>query len=85
MIFLWLWIALRWCLRLIFPPPPKVQEKTIDPHARCPSCGHRSGSITAVQDERGVFVKHLCKVCGAWWLVKPVFQDSKLFSAKPTE
>ena len=93
MIFYWiqkLLARLRW---LVIPVLPRDVAQ-IDPNAKCPGCGHSSGTIACVHQvvsmsvdptkpvEKvgvAVFEQHTCGICGARWFERPVT------TAKPTE
>lgn len=83
MIFTWLKLAAYFLLRLIIPPPPEPVIRQIDKNAPCPSCGHRDGTLRAVNENGTMYVKHTCNVCLAVYKEKPVLDVSKLIDATP--
>ncbi len=83
MIFKWLWLALRFVLRLIVPPPKASSLPIVDPaKIRCRACGHvgltmkyevvttRPGKGDAI---RAGLLRLTCPACSAFFRVKPLY------------
>lgn len=84
MIFTWLKSAVFFLLRLVIPPPLAPEIPKLDVDAPCPSCGHRSGSLTAVQQSDGKLqVRHDCRICKAKWFEDPVLKAPDKIQAGP--
>lgn len=82
MIFLWLWRIFRLILMLFIPPPPKPVIPRRDPNETCPSCGHRDGSLQAVERNGQMLVQHTCRICKAQWHEKPVLTVSNVIETE---
>lgn len=44
----------------------------LDPHQKCPACGHKNGSIRWAPEYRPPSVQHNCNVCHAAWPEAPI-------------
>jgi hypothetical protein len=76
-IYTWVKSAIFFLFRLFIPAPQAPADQKIDIHEKCPACGHRDAAIEAVQNERGKFIKRTCRVCGAWWHLKPILDTRR--------
>lgn len=80
MLIVWLMFAVRWCLRLIFPPPPGAPVTRIDPKMPCKLCGHKGSTLRAVEVAQGrgdtamrrVVVRQICDRCGGGYDYVPL-------------
>jgi len=73
----WLKIAI-WSLLHRLRPEWYAQ---IDPCAKCPACGHRSGAIATQQTKEGAQVVHRCLICDAAW-AEPTIVEPSLWLAR---
>lgn len=92
MIFVWLNLAVRWIIWLLVPPATNPYPPAISLRDPCPACGHRKSVLRTEQIHHeggeGVFVKRICKTCGAYSFHKPVAEitmpNKPVVAAPPT-
>lgn len=79
---IWLWIrAMIDCIHWLLVPPPAPPVKPIDINAPCPTCGHRSGKLSAGLNGTKPACVHTCLICGAQFFEDPVLPSPAVTGA----